>query len=133
MFENFEPKGTPDNRFVYLETEEQDDIIIGASCKHVFIIPKVYASDTIQDIVIFYRQGLYTLIEKHKDNDDVIITPINDECAKVEIELKPWDTVLFRKNGLDTFVQLKIVVSDEDISYTKPRKLIIRQPLDQGV
>lgn len=64
MFENFIPKTNPDNRHAYLEQEEQDDIIIGGTCKHTFIIPNQYVDATlVADITAFYKQGLDVLVE----------------------------------------------------------------------
>ena len=52
MFTNFSKTTHPDNRFEFLPKENVDEIIIGASCKHVFKIPFSYNSLTVQQNIL---------------------------------------------------------------------------------
>ena len=52
MFTNFSKTTHPDNRFEFLPKEKVDEIIIGASCKHVFKIPFSYTSIVESGVVM---------------------------------------------------------------------------------
>ena len=82
MFTNFSKTTHPDNRFEFLPKEKVDEIIIGASCKHVFKIPFSYKS-IVESGEVIYSQGVDTvfaikitedMIEKGCDDRVIIVS-----------------------------------------------------------
>lgn len=128
MFTNFSKTTHPDNRFEFLPKEKVDEIIIGASCKHVFKIPFSYNS-IVESGVVIYSQGVDTIfaIEITKD----MVHEDYDESVIV-VKLLANKTLLFSedKAGNSTKCQLKLLLKTGEISYDKPYKLKVFKPLD---
>ena len=128
MFTNFSKTTRPDNRFEFLPKEKVDEIIIGASCKHVFKIPFSYNS-IVKSGVVIYSQGVDTsfAIEITKD----MIKEDYDERVII-VKLPVSKTLLFSedKAGNSTKCQLKLLLKTGETSYDKPYKLKVFKPLD---
>ena len=128
MFTNFSKTTRPDNRFEFLPKEKVDEIIIGASCKHVFKIPFAYSS-IVESGVAIYSQGVDTsfAIEITKD----MIHENYDESVII-VKLPVSKTLLFSedKAGNSTKCQLKLLLKTGETSYDKPYKLRVFKPLD---
>ena len=128
MFTNFSKTTRPDNRFEFLPKEKVDEIIIGASCKHVFKIPFSYAS-IVESGVVIYSQGVDTsfAIEITKD----MVHEDYDESV-IMVKLPVSKTLLFSedKAGNSTKCQLKLLLKTGETSYDKPYKLKVFKPLD---
>lgn len=128
MFTNFSKTTHPDNRFEFLPKEKVDEIIIGASCKHVFKIPFSYNS-IVDSGVVIYSQGLNTsfAIEITKDM-------IKEGCDErvIIVKLPESKTLLFSedKAGNSTKCQLKLLLKTDETYYDKPYKLKVFKPLD---
>ena len=128
MFTNFSKTTHPDNRFEFLPKEKVDEIIIGASCKHVFKIPFSYAS-IVESGAVIYSQGVDTrfAIEITKD----MVHEDYDESV-IMVRLPVSKTLLFSedKAGNSTKCQLKLLLKTGETSYDKPYKLKVFKPLD---
>ena len=128
MFTNFSKTTHPDNRFEFLPKENVDEIIIGASCKHVFKIPFSYKS-IVESGVVIYSQGVDTsfAIEITKD----MVHEDYDESVIV-VKLPVSKTLLFSedKAGNSTKCQLKLLLKTDETYYDKPYKLKVFKPLD---
>ena len=128
MFTNFSKTTRPDNRFEFLPKEKVDEIIIGASCKHVFKIPFAYSS-IVESGVAIYSQGVDTsfAIEITKD----MIHENYDESVII-VKLPVSKTLLFSedKAGNSTKCQLKLLLKTGETSYDKPYRLKVFKPLD---
>lgn len=128
MFTNFQKTSRPDNRFEFLPKEKVDEIIIGASCKHVFKVPFAYRS-IVESGVIIYSQGVDTgfSIEITKD----MVYEDYDESV-IMVKLPVSKTLLFSedKAGNTTKCQLKLYLKTGETSYDKPYKLKVFKPLD---
>ena len=128
MFTNFSKTTRPDNRFEFLPKEKVDEIIIGASCKHVFKIPFSYTS-IVESGVVIYSQGVDTsfAIEITKD----MVKEDYDESVIV-VKLPVSKTLLFSedKAGNSTKCQLKLLLKTDETYYDKPYKLKVFKPLD---
>ena len=128
MFTNFSKTTHPDNRFEFLPKEKVDEIIIGASCKHVFKIPFAYSS-IVESGVAIYSQGVDTsfAIEITKD----MIHENYDESVII-VKLPVSKTLLFSedKAGNSTKCQLKLLLKTGETSYDKPYRLKVFKPLD---
>lgn len=132
MFENFEPTTFPDNRHHFLPVEECDEIIIGATCTHIFNLPFNYNTFTGENkdkLEIFYKQGLFVLVEKHYCDVDILVHDNN--TTTITVKLCECETQSFRLCPLNTFVQMKIVDANDNILYNEPSKLIVKRPLDK--
>lgn len=120
------------NKWLYIHDEE-NDIVVGSSCTHIFKFPFKY-SEVVKNIEIIYKQGLSEPI-LIKDSDDVTVEEFTQCCGKeystVTLVLTPEETELFRDTLLDTFVQVKITNNKDEILYNEPTELEIRIPLDQ--
>ena len=129
MFTNFSKTTHPDNRFEFLPKENVDEIIIGASCKHVFKIPFSYNS-IVESGVVIYSQGVDTNFTI-KITEDMIIKEGYDESVIV-VKLPEIKTLLFSedKAGNSTKCQLKLLLKTGETSYDKPYKLKVFKPLD---
>lgn len=128
MFTNFSKTTHPDNRFRFLSKEKVDEIIIGASCKHVFKIPFSYKS-IVESGVIIYSQGVAIsfAIEITKDM-------VHEDCNEsvIIVKLPVSKTLLFSedKAGNSTKCQLKLLLKTGETSYDKPYRLKVFKPLD---
>lgn len=129
MFTNFSKTTHPDNRFEFLPKEKVDEIIIGASCKHVFKIPFSYNS-IVKSGVVIYSQGVNTSFAI-EITEDMIIKEGHDESVIV-VKLPVSKTLLFSedKAGNSTKCQLKLLLKTGETSYDKPYKLKVFKPLD---
>ena len=128
MFTNFSKTTRPDNRFEFLPKEKVDEIIIGASCKHVFKIPFSYTS-IVESGVVIYSQAEDTsfAIEITKD----MVHEDYDESV-IMVKLPVSKTLLFSedKAGNSTKCQLKLLLKTGETSYDKPYRLKVFKPLD---
>lgn len=128
MFTNFSKTTHPDNRFRFLPKEKVDEIIIGASCKHVFKIPFSYNS-IVESGVVIYSQGINIsfAIEITKD----MIHEDYDESV-IMVKLPVSKTLLFSEDraGNSTKCQLKLLLKTGETSYDKPYRLKVFKPLD---
>lgn len=128
MFTNFSKTTHPDNRFEFLPKEKVDEIIIGASCKHVFKIPFAYSS-IVESGEVIYSQGVDTSFA-------IKITEgmIEEGCDErvIIVKLPVSKTLLFSedKAGNSTKCQLKLLLKTGETSYDKPYKLRVFKPLD---
>ena len=128
MFTNFSKTTHPDNRFEFLPKEKVDEIIIGASCKHVFKIPFSYNS-IVESGKVIYSQGIDTNFTIEITED--MIKECCDESVIV-VKLPEIKTLLFSedKAGNSTKCQLKLLLKTGETSYDKPYKLKVFKPLD---
>ena len=128
MFTNFSKTTHPDNRFEFLPKEKVDEIIIGASCKHVFKIPFSYNS-IVESGEVIYSQGVNTNFTIKITED--MIKECCDESVIV-VKLPEIKTLLFSedKAGNSTKCQLKLLLKTGETSYDKPYRLKVFKPLD---
>ena len=123
MLEHFVPSIHPINLFTSICYNEENEIVIGATISHFFSIPFNY-SKYVNSCEIIYHQDLdfsyvKTDFEKKEfiDHTDIIVT------------LTPEETKLFKKNSLDTFVQIRIVNNKDEVMYDEPHRIKIKKPL----
>ena len=128
MFTNFSKTTHPDNRFEFLPKEKIDEIIIGASCKHVFKIPFSYTS-IVESGKVIYSQGVNTNFTIEITED--MIKECCDESV-IMVKLPVSKTLLFSedKAGNSTKCQLKLLLKTGETSYDKPYRLKVFKPLD---
>ena len=127
MFTNFSKTTRPDNRFEFLPKEKVDEIIIGASCKHVFKIPFAYSS-IVESGVAIYSQGVDTSFAIKITKDMV---PEDYDERVIIVKLPASKTLLFSedKAGNSTKCQLKLLLKTGETFYDKPYKLRVFKPL----
>ena len=130
MFTNFSKTTHPDNRFEFLPKEKVDEIIIGASCKHVFKIPFSYNS-IVKSGEVIYSQGVNTSFAI-KITEDMIKEKEDYDESVIMVKLPESETLLFSedKAGNSTKCQLKLLLKTGETSYDKPYKLKVFKPLD---
>ena len=130
MFTNFSKTTHPDNRFEFLQKEKVDEIIIGASCKHVFKIPFAYSS-IVESGKVIYSQGVNTSFTIEITEDMIKEKEGYDESVIV-VKLPVIKTLLFSEDraGNSTKCQLKLLLKTGETSYDKPYKLKVFKPLD---
>ena len=128
MFTNFSKTTHPDNRFEFLPKEKVDEIIIGASCKHVFKIPFSYNS-IVESGVVIYSQGVNTSFAI-EITEDMIEKGCDERVIIVKLPVSK--TLLFSedKAGNSTKCQLKLLLKTGETSYDKPYRLKVFKPLD---
>ena len=128
MFTNFSKTTHPDNRFEFLPKEKVDEIIIGASCKHVFKIPFSYNS-IVESGEVIYSQGVNTSFAI-KITKDMIEKGCDERVIIVKLPVSK--TLLFSedKAGNSTKCQLKLLLKTGETSYDKPDRLKVFKPLD---
>ena len=128
MFTNFSKTTRPDNRFEFLPKEKVDEIIIGASCKHVFKIPFSYNS-IVESGVVIYSQGVNTSFAI-EITEDMIEKGCDERVIIVKLPVSK--TLLFSedKAGNSTKCQLKLLLKTGETSYDKPYRLKVFKPLD---
>ena len=128
MFTNFSKTTHPDNRFEFLPKEKVDEIIIGASCKHVFKIPFSYNS-IVESGEVIYSQGVNTSFAI-EITEDMIEKGCDERVIIVKLPVSK--TLLFSedKAGNSTKCQLKLLLKTGETSYDKPYRLKVFKPLD---
>ena len=128
MFTNFSKTTHPDNRFEFLPKEKVDEIIIGASCKHVFKIPFSYNS-IVKSGKVIYSQGVNTSFAI-EITEDMIEKGCDERVIIVKLPVSK--TLLFSedKAGNSTKCQLKLLLKTGETSYDKPYRLKVFKPLD---
>jgi hypothetical protein len=132
---NFTETHNSDNRFPHIHIDDDDEIVVGSTSTHVFILPFKYSSFVTNSKVI-YRQGLEVLLEKDSSSF-TIEEPENPDHPMwgktiLTVKLTPEETLLFNQYValLDTNVQLKIETENGDILYNKVNKIKVKLPLD---
>lgn len=127
MFDNYTPTINSDNRFKRLEIDKEDEIIIGGTCTHIFILPFKYSTYVVNSKIL-YKQGLDTVLEKYPVD---YILEEDDEKGKTILKLKlsTQDTNLFRETLLDSFVQMRIETVNNETLYNKMSRLKVYKPI----
>lgn len=129
MCNNFEENLYPDNRHRYLGIEKDYIIYRGGTSRHIFILPKIYL-DQINKIYIIYKQGFNFLFEIELSPDVLEINELNN-YIKLPVELDTSQTLIFNDTTLlDTFAQIKLITSNDEIVYEDFRKIAVLKPLD---
>lgn len=144
LFNNYENKTIPDNRYKFLplKPEYKDVIVKGAEAHHCFKIP--YSIDDIQEVEVIYFQGIKeTLIipndriilsnsyeedeeEEPIEQGEVLksIEPNQDYCwAKYTITEE--ESLLFNWYNKQVQVQLKVILNDDTVEYSGIYKIKI--------
>lgn len=129
MFTNFTPTNySPDNRHRDCGyRDETDEIIIGATCTHMFQIPARWEG-FIQSGTVIYNQGLEFKFAKAITDDMVKEYP---GFTIITVKLSPEDTKKFKYSCLDTNCQLKIVDYNNEVLFDDVRKLRVLKPLEE--
>lgn len=126
MFDTFSINSLPDNKHSFLPEEQVDEIVIGASCRHVFKIDCKY-SEAVSEGSVIYRQG-----------DFGFIIPITQDMVREDalssiiiVTLSPATTLGFRRNGITAKCQLKLTMkTDGFVAYDDWHELKIYEGLD---
>ena len=128
MFTNFSKTTHPDNRFEFLPKENVDEIIIGASCKHVFKIPFSYNS-IVKSGVVIYSQGVNTSFAI-EITEDMIEKGCDERVIIVKLPVSKTRLFSEDKAGNSTKCQLRLRLKTDETFYDKPYKLRVFKPLD---
>ena len=128
MFTNFSKTTHPDNRFEFLPKEKVDEIIIGASCKHVFKIPFSYNS-IVKSGKVIYSQGVNTSFAI-EITEDMIEKGCDERVIIVKLPVSKTRLFSEDKAGNSTKCQLKLLLKTGETSYDKPYRLKVFKPLD---
>lgn len=125
--DNFKPTSYSDNRYKTLDMEKVDDVIIGATCTHIFHLGFKY-STYVKSSKIIYKQGIETVLIKYPE--DYKIRETEHDHTFLTIVLSPEDTLKFRQTPLSTQVQMQIVTADGETLYNLATELRVKNPLD---
>ena len=127
MLLNFKPTTNPDNRFTQLSCWGDcfDEIIIGATCKHVFYLP-FNAKGYITKIQLKYQQGLTVVLALDISQQQVIQT---DNGTVIEVLLNEEQTKLFKRSFLNTTAQLSFETIDGKKFYSDEYQICVKQPI----
>lgn len=123
---NYTETLSPNNKTKFIFEDKTDSIIVGASCQHVFEVPFLF-TNYVKKAEVIYKQGLDTILEIELGIDNIIEKGANK--TTIIIRLTPEQTILFRETVLDTFVQLKIVTTSDNIIYDDPHYISVSEPL----
>lgn len=108
MFDTFDrtPEGyIPHNTCDNICQESIDEIIVGGSCEHVFILHFLYSEDCNSCRVV-YKQNAATIIEKTASELEIQEDP-NRYKTYIAVKLTPEETIKFNKL-FDAKAQLKL-------------------------
>lgn len=134
ILDDFTPTLSSNNtcQWLYIHDDE-NDIVVGSSCTHIFKFPFKY-SEVVESMEVIYKQGLSVPILTRVVNSEtevVEFTQCHRDFSTVTIILPPEETELFKDTLLDTFVQVKMLNKKGEILYNEPTELEIRIPLDK--
>ena len=93
------------------------DIMTGENAIHTFEMPFKFMEEC-SAVDVIYKHGLEVVLVKSVAPNDV-----NDEDNIVTITLTPEETNLFTDNILDTNVQLKFTMSNDNIVFSEIYKV----------
>lgn len=122
----FTPTKYSDNRVIVLPEEKIDDIIIGATCTHIFHLGFKY-SEYVKSSKVIYKQGLDVILTKYPISYNLEETKYG--TTFLTLVLTPEDTIKFRDAHLTTTVQIQITNVNGETLYNIPSKLIVKEPL----
>lgn len=132
MFEQFCDRKIPDNRFISINDFGNEELIIGGTNIHTFILPFDYTTIG-NSLKVIYKQGLDFSFELTED--DCEIMSLGHRRSLIRVELPIAKSLLFKTNWLEASVQLKVSFNNEENKinyfYTEPQKLKLLKPLDQ--
>lgn len=140
MFDNYNINTVGDNRHRFLKIDELDEIVIGETCNHIFVLNFNF-DDDCDHFDIFYHQGyidnnnqegnILHLTENNLDTSTAIGIPL---CVHKEItdNGKTLLTVSLSSemtksfiNYRDTFAQLRVVMKNDPESNTLKGQTIV--------
>lgn len=134
MFTNYDNQASdyiPDNRIEFLgwDKEYKDSIVPGATCTHVFELALNYNTD-VKSTTITYEQG--TNITLTKTSDDIEVqTSADGKTSFVYVVLSPANTGIFNDYNKDLSVQLRMVLMDNSVIYSRVYKLKLVKTLEK--
>jgi len=114
-----------DNRFKG-HMDKEDEIIVGGTSTHVFILPFKY-SEYVVTSKLLYKQGLFTVLEKGPSEYELKETEFGTTILTVK--LTSDETKLFNHPLLDTYVQMQIHTVNDEILYNKLNKIKVIVPI----
>lgn len=126
LLEEFKETHNSDNRHHSLCIDEEDEIIVGGSCTHVFILPFKY-SNYVVNSKIMYKQGLFTVLEKYPS--EYKLEEKSNGTTVLSLRLSPEDTKKFNRPILKTYVQMKIETANNETLYNKLNKIKVIVPV----
>lgn len=125
ILDTFTETQNSNNRFRGHSSKE-DEIIVGGTVTHVFILPFKY-SEYVVDGKLLYKQGITTILEK--DSSSFVLEEKGNKTTILTVKLSPEETSLFDRFLLDTYVQLKIYTVNQEVLYNKLNKLKVIMPI----
>ncbi len=142
MFDNYDNPSElskylpPDNQHSFCLIDETDEIVRGATCYHIFILPFKWSEvattetkDTENPInKVSYLNGIHVILEKYQALDEFDIQESDNETI-IRTKLTPQESLLFQSSR-ETKAQLKVLMNNDDIIYSKSVKIKVRDSVD---
>ena len=116
MFDNYNTIDNtvrPDNRIAFLNINEYDNITLGVTSIHYFMLP--VSEEQVEEYRVSYKQGLSIVLEKQTDECTI------EEYGSgyyLKVIVSPENSRLFNAYNKDTFVQLALKLTDGTVSYS---------------
>lgn len=136
--ENFKETENSDNRKRFLNIEKRETLTIGGTCTHTFKLPFV-VSDLCKYFEVVYKQGIGTdetiwvtkgwSIDGTVSSGIEIIEDTEHSSTMLNVTLNPLETQNFRSTLLDTYVQIKVITTDDKIFFDHPHYIYVETPL----
>jgi hypothetical protein len=123
MFDSYDNQDTtvwPDNRIAFLNINEYDNITLGGTSVHYFMLP--VDEEQVESYLVSYKQGLSVILEKGTGQCE--IGPYMDSFY-LKVIVTPEESRLFNFYNKDTFIQLALKLTDGTVSYSDLFRLAI--------
>lgn len=138
MFKNYDNNNNfiPNNEYEFLPVESQykDMMVLNAINNYSFRIP--HKREDILDLSILYMQGTEYKVQKGYQDVNLIDIPDSDGTIRrciATYQLNPEDTLNFNTYNREVKVQLKIILLDGRIEYSKIYLVKIINSLDANI
>lgn len=123
MFDTYNNKNLkvrPENLVEFLDVKdyEWDIIDIGATNIHYFKLPVLI--EDIKDYLVSYKQGLDIVLEKTQEECE--LEQLGEDLY-LRCILNPKESKLFNNYNKDTFIQLKLILQNDEIIYSGKYRL----------
>jgi hypothetical protein len=116
MFDNYNAIDNtvrPDNRIAFLNINEYDNITLGATSIHYFMLP--VDAEQIDEYRVSYKQGLSIVLEKQTGECEI---EAYGGGFYLKVTVTPEESRLFNAYNKDTFIQLALKLTDNTVSYS---------------
>lgn len=101
------------------------EIMCGETVNHTFEVP-FNIDETTSRVEVIYKLGLTNVLIKTNENIEIVS---EDNHSIINVVITPEETLSFAHSLLDTSVQIKFVLKDNNVSFSEIYEVVVRDSL----